>query len=121
MYLKDSDTDSEPGSADLATIVTVERKSSNAVISRPRLVEKTFLVPEKPASTSARPHDHSARRTAADVRTSIPRAPPAGPLMLAGRVMGLPPRPKLPPGKGNVPNTAVYETPRVVPDVSMPL
>ena len=42
MYLRDSDTESI-GSADLATIVTVERRPSNAVLSRPKLVEKTSL------------------------------------------------------------------------------
>ena len=109
MYLADFDTDSEPGSADLATIVTVERKASSG---RPRLVEKTFLVSEDPVSTSrfipARSRDPSARRldsptgqpTTSDLRTQtpplvFPRAPSARPSTPTGRVMGLPSRPKL--------------------------
>ena len=108
-YLKDSDTDSEPGSADLATIETVERRpSTNAVISRPQLVEKTFLVPEIPDRTipAARSHDPSIPRTATDTparqsptsdfRTfTPPTRPSAQPSTQAGRVMGLPSRPKL--------------------------
>jgi hypothetical protein len=107
-YLKDSDTDSEPGSADLATIETVERRpSTNAVISRPQLVEKTFLVPEIPDRTiPARSHDPSIPRTATDTparqsptsdfRTfTPPTRPSAQPSTQAGRVMGLPSRPKL--------------------------
>lgn len=116
MYLKDSDTDSETGSADLATIITVERKSSNAVISRPRLVEKASLVSEDAisahGSTKAPQHGRSASGGAADIPArqrspisdpgALPppavftRVPPARSLTtLAGRVVGLPPRPKL--------------------------
>jgi len=114
MYLKDSDTDSEPGSVDLATIVTVERRPSNAVLSRPKLIEKTSLVPDArdpytSRSTPARSYDHSASRPAADTPTrqfptsnlgkSTPplvhsRLPSPRPLTLGGRAMGLPPRPK---------------------------
>ena len=125
MYLRDFDTDSEPGSADLATIVTVERKASR---SRPQFVEKTFLVPEDPVSTSrsipARSHDPPARRLVdiparqsptSDLRTQtpplvFPRAPLARPSTPAGRLMGLPSRPKLdvnPPGNQQMRSTAV--------------
>lgn len=125
MYLRDFDTDSEPGSADLATIVTVERKASR---SRPQFVEKTFLVPEDPVSTSrsipARSQDPPARRPVdiparqsptSDLRTQtpplvFPRAPLARPSTPAGRLMGLPSRPKLdvnPPGNPQMRSTAV--------------
>ena len=114
MYPRDSDTESETGSADLATIVTVERRPSNAVLSRPKLVEKTSLVPEAEGRayvsrfTPARSHDRSASRSAADAPTrhsptsslgistpsfELPRLSPR-PLMLSGRGMGLPSRPK---------------------------
>lgn len=113
MYPRDSDTESETGSADLATIVTVERRPSNAVLSRPKLVEKTSLVPEAKGRaytsrfTPARSHDHSANRSAADAPTRHsptsnpgtstpsfePRLSPR-PLTLSGRGMGLPSRPK---------------------------
>jgi hypothetical protein len=110
MYLRDSDTDSGPGSADLATIITVERKASS---SRPQLIEKTFLVSEDPVSTGrstpTRSLDPFARRPAdiaggqpptSDLMTPTPplvnpRAPSARPSTPAGRVMGLPSRPKL--------------------------
>jgi hypothetical protein len=115
MYLRDSDTESETGSADLATIVTVERRPSNAVLSRPKLVEKTSLVPEAERGaytsrfTPTRSYDHSASRPAADTPTRnsptanlgtsipplvLPRLPLPRPLTLGGRAMGLPPRPK---------------------------
>lgn len=125
MYLRDSDTDSGPGSADLATIITVERKASS---SRPQLVEKTFLVSEDPVSTGrstlTRSLDPFARRPAdipggqpptSDFMTHTPplvnpRAPSARPSMPAGRVMGLPSRPKLdvnPVGNQQMRSTAV--------------
>ncbi|KAH9985429.1 hypothetical protein BJV74DRAFT_575988 [Russula compacta] len=113
MYPKDSDTDSETGSADLATIITVERKSSNAVISRPRLVEKASLVSEDVISArSSTKAPHGASGGVADIPAgqrspiSDPRAlPPPAVFIQApsarslttpgGRVVGLPPRPKL--------------------------
>lgn len=128
MYLRDSYSDSESGSVDQATIVTVERRPSNAVISRPQLVEKTSLVPEVPVSargsesTPARPPESSARGTLS--RQQSPSLPPLaftrGPSARAlvtqsGRVVGLPPRPKRGDSPtadqqmGNVPNTAAYE------------
>jgi hypothetical protein len=117
MYLRHSDTESETGSADLATIVTVERMPSNAVLSRPRLVKKTSLVPEAEDRaytsrfTPTRSYDHSepASRPAADTPTRnsptanlgtptpplvLPQLPSPHPLTLGGRAMGLPPRPK---------------------------
>ena len=115
MYLRDSDTDSDIGSADLATIVTVERRPSNAVLSRPKLVEKTSLgfEDEDRAYTSrftpARSYDHSSSHPAADTPTRnsptsnlgtstpplvLPRLPSPRPLTLGGRTMGLPSRPK---------------------------
>jgi len=114
MYLRDSDTESETGSADLATIVTAERRPSNAVLSRPKLVAKTSLRDEAEDRaytsrfTPARPYDHSASRPAdtptrnsptSDLGTStspavLPRLPSPRPLTLGGRAMGLPPRPK---------------------------
>jgi len=118
MYHMDSDTESETDSADLATIVTVERRPSNAVLSRPKLVEKISLVSEAEdrAYTSRLPpapsYDHSASRPAAGTPTRNPptsnlgtstpalvlppsRLPLPRPLMLGGRAMGLPSRPKL--------------------------
>lgn len=111
MYLRDSTTESEIGSADLATIVTVERRPSNAVLTRPKLVEKSSLVfeAEDRAYTSRFiPDGHSASRPAKDtpnrdsptsnLGTSTPlvlsRLPSPRPLKLGGRTMGLPPRPK---------------------------
>jgi hypothetical protein len=114
MYLRDSDTESETGSADLATIVTAERRPSNAVLSRPKLVEKTSLRDEAEDRaytsrfTPARPYDHSASRPAdtptrnsptSNLGTStspavLPRLPSPRPLTLGGRAIGLPPRPK---------------------------
>jgi hypothetical protein len=113
MYIRDSDTVSEIGSVDQATIVTVERKPSNAVLSRPKLVEKTSLVfgAEDRAHTSRfTPDDHSVSRPAIDTPTRnpttsnlgtstpprvLPRLQLPRPLTLGGRAMGLPPRPKL--------------------------
>lgn len=117
MYHRNSDTESETGSVDLATIVTVERKPSNAVLSRPKLVEKTSLVSEAENRaytgrfTPARSYGHSASRAAADtpIRNSpssnlgtstpplvLPRLPLARPLTLGERAtIGLPSRPKL--------------------------
>lgn len=111
MYLRDSYTESETGSADLATIVTVERRPSNAVLSRPKLVEKTSL--EGGAYTGrfthARSFDHSASRPAPDTPTThspisnlgtsipplvLPRPQSPRGLTLGGRAMGLPSRPK---------------------------
>lgn len=115
MYLRDSDTESETGSADLATIVTVERRPSNAVLSRPKLVEKSSLGFEAEDRaytgrfTPARSYDHSASRHAAGTLTRNsptsnlgtstpplvhPRLPSPRPLTLGGRATGLPPRPK---------------------------
>ena len=131
MYLKGSDSGSEADSADLATIVTVEQAPSNAVISRPHLVEKTALVPEDPispsSSTPARPPDRSARdppsrqrSPTSDLRRSPPpafsRAASARALVTPdGRIVGLPPHPKLDDRllgdqqMGNALSTAVYE------------
>ena len=87
MYLRDSDTESEIGSADLATIVTVERRPSNAVLSRPKLVEKTSL------GFEAKDRAYTSRFTPA--RSTPPLVLPSPrPLTLGGRAMGLPPRPK---------------------------
>jgi hypothetical protein len=112
MDLKDSDTESETGSADLATIVTVQRRPSNAVLSRPKLIQKTSLVPDRAHTsrlTPARSYDHSASRPVADTPTRnsptskhgtstpplvLSRPPSPRPLTLGGRAMGLPPRPK---------------------------
>lgn len=112
MYLRDSVTESEIGSADLATIVTVERRPSNAVLTRPKLVEKTSLVfeAEDRAYTSRfTPDGHSASHPAKDTPTRdsptsnlgtttpplvLSRLPSPRPLTLGGRTMGLPPRPK---------------------------
>ena len=105
MYLRDSYTDSDPDSVDQATIVTVERRPSNAVISRPQLVEKTSLVPEVPvsasSSTTGRPPGRSARGIPSRQLSPSPplpaftRAPSARALVTqTGRVVGLPPRPK---------------------------
>ena len=114
MYLRDSDTESEIGSADLATIVTVERRPSNAVLSRPKLVEKTslgFAADDRSHTgrfSPARSYDHSSR-PAADTSTRnsptsnlgtstpplvLPLLPSPRPLTLGGRAMGLPTRPK---------------------------
>jgi len=127
MYLRDSYTDSDPGSVDQATIVTVERRPSNGVISRPQLVEKTSLVPEVPVSASRstprrRPPERPARGIPSRQLSPSPpppaftRAPAARALVTqTGRVVGLPPRPKRgdsPTGDqqmGNVLNTAAYE------------
>ena len=116
MRYKDSDTESETGSTYQATIVTVERRPSNAVLSRPKLVEKTSLVSEAEDHdhtsrfTPARPYGHSASRPAADTSTrnsptsnpgtfTPPLIPPRllspRPLTLGGRATGLPARPKL--------------------------
>ncbi|KAH9968984.1 hypothetical protein BC827DRAFT_301303 [Russula dissimulans] len=112
MYLKDSDTDSEAGSADLATIVTVERRPSNGVISRPQFVEKTSLAsepgPVHHRSLSSRSHVNSARggsitrqhssrpdRGIPSLPAGFTRAPSSRSLTPAGRVVGLPSRPKL--------------------------
>jgi len=111
MYLKDSDTDSEAGSADLATIVTVERKPSNGVISRPHLVEKTSLASElslvqRPPSPRSRANSvrggtvtrqPSSRpdRGTPPPPVGFARVPPSRPMTPAGRVVGLPSRPKL--------------------------
>jgi len=126
MYLRDSYTDSEPDSVDRATIVTVERRPSNGVISRPQLVDKASLVPEVPvpasSSTPARPPESSVRGTPSRQQSPSPpppaftRAPSARALVTqSGRVVGLPPRPKRgdsPTGDrqmGNVLNTAAYK------------
>jgi hypothetical protein len=91
MYLKDSDAESEADSADLATIVTVERKSSNAVISRPQLVDKASLAPEGPS----RRYSPTSDLISPPKPAAFNRAPFARPLTPSGRVVGLPPRPKL--------------------------
>jgi hypothetical protein len=127
MYLRDSYySDSEPDSVDRATIVTVERRPSNGVISRPQLVDKTSLVPEVPvsasSSTSARPPERSARGTPSRQQSPSPpplaftRAPSARALFTqTGRVVGLPPRPKRGASltgdqqMGSVFNTATYK------------
>jgi hypothetical protein len=119
----------------LATIVTVQRRPSSGVITRPQLVEKSSLIPDVPVSastsTAARPLDRSARdppfttvtrqpSPTSDLRTSPPaaafaRAPSARSLVTPTGRVGLPPRPKLDDSKrgdqqmGNVLNTAVLE------------
>lgn len=125
MYLRDSYTDSEPDSVDRATIVTVERRPSNGVISRPQLVDKASLVPKVPvsasSSTPARPPGSSARGTPSRQQSPSPpppaftRAPSARTLVTqTGRVVGLPSRPKRGDSltgdqqMGNVFNTAAY-------------
>jgi hypothetical protein len=89
MHHSDSDTESESGSADLATIVTVERRPSNAVLSRPKLVE-TSLVSE------AEDRSYTSNLGTSAPPLVLPRLPPPRPLTLGGRAMGLPTRPKPP-------------------------
>ncbi|KAI9508802.1 hypothetical protein F5148DRAFT_1192760, partial [Russula earlei] len=74
MYYKNSDSEgSVTSSADLATIVTVERKPSNGVISRPTLVEKTTL------ATNSSPADRSippgSRRSAIPSQAAVTNIP----------------------------------------------
>jgi len=112
MYLRDSDTESEISNADLATIVTIERRPSNAVLSRPKLVEKTslgFKAEDRGRFTPTQSYDHSVSRPAAVAPTRnsptsnlgtstpplvLPLLPSPRPLTLGGRATGLPARPK---------------------------
>ncbi|KAI9445220.1 hypothetical protein H4582DRAFT_1914059 [Lactarius indigo] len=131
-----SDTESEPGSAVQATIVTVERKTSS--VSRPRLVRGPSLAIDTSVSSIPRRLGGPSVRGAATetpapeqfspVSTLRVSPPPAiytrgvRPLPTSTkRIVGLPPRPKLninPPADQQIEDVLDTPVPRPVPFVT---
>ncbi|KAH8988890.1 hypothetical protein EDB92DRAFT_1947797 [Lactarius akahatsu] len=131
-----SDTESEPGSAVQATIVTVERKTSS--VSRPRLVRGPSLATDTSIPSISRRLGSPSVRGAVTETSAPEQFPPVSTLRVSPppaiytrgvrpsptstkRVVGLPPRPKLsisPPADRQIEDVLDTPVPGPVPVVT---